>query len=297
MGKHSLKEWILATRPWSLSASATPIIITVAYLYWWGATINWYYALWALINILLFHIVGNLWNDYLDFKYKVDREDTLGSTVIYSGMFTAKEVRNYAIIMFVVAVAGGLTLVALTGLTLLWIGLIGAVFTILYTFLKYNALGDIVILLTFAILPSIGTSFITTGFIDWTVLWVAIPSGLITVAILHSNNIRDMKHDERAEISTFAMKLGYKTSVIVYSLEIFLPLAWIVICAIFQIVPPSSPIILVSLPFALKCYKKMTQSPKDGPSVLDGIDAMTAQYQLVFSGVLALVLVLDKLLF
>ncbi len=296
MGKHTLKEWIIATRPWSLSASATPIIVTIAYLYWWGAPINWYFGLWALINILLFHIVGNLWNDYLDYKHKVDREDTIGSTTIADGIFTIKEIRTYAIVMFIIAVAGGLALVVLTGLSLLWIGLIGAILTLLYTFLKYNALGDIVILLTFAILPSIGTSFIVSGFIDWTVLWVAVPAGLITVAILHSNNIRDMKHDERAEIKTFAMKLGHRPAVYIYRFEILFPLLWVLVCAIVGVLPLVSLLILISIPFAIKCYKKMTQSLKDGSNVLDGIDAMTAQYQLIFSLILALSLIVDKAL-
>lgn len=299
MGKHSLKEWILATRPWSLPASATPIIVAVSYLFWKGYEINWFFALWTLINMVLFHIIGNLWSDYHDYNHKVDRIDTYGATTMTSGQFKPEEIRNYALVLFVIAIAGGITLVALTGLTLLWIGIAGALLTILYPPLKYNALSDVDILLTFAILPAIGTSFILTGIIDWSILWVATPVGFITVAILHSNNTRDMVSDIRADITTVAMKLGHKSSVILYSIEIFLPLVWIILCAIFQIIPASSLFILLSLPFALKCYKKMTLSLKEGShnlSKLGNIDAMTAQYQLVFTVVLALAMVIDKLL-
>ena len=41
MGKHTLKEWIFALRPWSFPASAMPIVVTLAYLFWKGAEVNW----------------------------------------------------------------------------------------------------------------------------------------------------------------------------------------------------------------------------------------------------------------
>ena len=39
MSRHSFKEWIIAVRPWSFPASAMPIIVTLAYLFWTGAEI------------------------------------------------------------------------------------------------------------------------------------------------------------------------------------------------------------------------------------------------------------------
>ena len=60
-----------------------------------------------------------------------------------------------------------------------------------------------------------------TGAVDWNVLWIALPVGLITVAILHANNTRDMRTDARAKIQTLAMKLGGKVSMYVYCAESF----------------------------------------------------------------------------
>ena len=34
MGKHTFKEWMIAVRAWSFPASAMPVIVSTAYVYW-----------------------------------------------------------------------------------------------------------------------------------------------------------------------------------------------------------------------------------------------------------------------
>ena len=110
---------------------------------------------------------------------------------------------------------------------MLYIGIGGAACSLLYPPLKYRALGDVVIFLAYALLPTLGTCYVATGVVDWNVLWIALPVGLITVAILHANNTRDMRTDARAEIQTLAMKLGGKASMYVYCAEVLFPFGWI----------------------------------------------------------------------
>ena len=192
MSKHTLGQWFFAVRPWSFPASAMPIIVSLAYLFWKGAQINWLMGLWTLIGMVLFHCTGNVWSDYFDYRKKVDADDTFGAKTLTTGMFKPEEIRNLAIGLLVVSVICGLGLLYMTGLPLLWIGLAGVACTILYPVLKFNALGDFDILMAFAFLPTLGTSYVVTGAIDWSVLWIALPVGLITDGILHSNNTRDM---------------------------------------------------------------------------------------------------------
>ena len=295
MGKHSFGQWIFAVRPWSFPASAMPIIVTLAYLFWTGAEMNWYYGVWTLVNMILFHVAGNVWSDYHDFKKSVDREDTTGATTLTSGMFQPHEIRNLAIGVFVVALAGGIGLVLLTGLPLLWIGLAGAALTLLYPMLKYHALGDVDILLTFAFLPTIGTTYATTGAIDWNVLWIALPVGLITDGILHSNNTRDIVHDKRAEIKTLAMGLGTKVSAVMYSFEVLFPFVWVAVCASMKIMPWLALISLVAFPIALGCSRTMMKCPKEGVDVILDLDQKTAKLQMVFSLLLSISFVATKL--
>ena len=297
MGKHSFEQWFFAVRPWSFPASAMPILVTLAYLYWTGVDMNWGYGVWALINMILFHVAGNVWSDYHDFRKSVDREDTIGATTLTSGMFKPHEIRNLAIGVFIISVAAGICLVFLTGLPLLWVGLAGAALTLLYPMLKYNAFGDVDILLTFAFLPTIGTSYVTTGAIDWNVLLIALPVGLITDGILHSNNTRDMVPDKRAEIRTLAMGLGTKASAIMYSVEVLFPFVWVVACVIMKAMPWPVLAALVAFPIALGCSRTMMRVPEEGVDVILDLDQRTAKLQMVFSLLLSIAFVVSRLVF
>lgn len=294
MKKHSFGEWMIAVRPWSFPASAMPVITSIAYLFWKGAEINWIFGLWALVNIVIFHAAGNTWSDYFDFKKKVDADDTFGAKTLTTGMFTEKEIFRLSLSLTIVATAAGLALMALTGLPLLWIGLGGVLCTLLYPMLKYNALGDLVILMAYAFLPTIGTSFVTTGAIDWSVLLIALPVGLITDGILHSNNTRDTITDRRAGIKTMAMGLGHKASAILYGFEVIFPFVWIGALSIVGLLPLTTIAIFLTLAVAIGCAKTMMHSLEGGSGVIADLDVRTANLQLMFSALLTLAFIVAK---
>lgn len=290
MKKHTFGEWMIAVRPWSIPASAMPIIVAVAYLFWKGASISWPMALLTLVGMILFHLTGNVWSDYFDYKKKVDADDTFGAKTLTTGMFEPKEIRNLALGLLAVSVVCGLAIVALTGLPVLWIGLAGVICTLLYPVLKYNALGDLDILLTFAFLPTIGTSYAVTGFIDWNVLYIALPVGLITDGILHSNNTRDIRTDARAGITTMAMSMGPKAAAWLYGFEMIFPYVWVGVLSMIGILPVHTVAIFLTLVLAISNAKIMRNSLEGGVGMIADLDVKTANLQLVFSILLALAL-------
>lgn len=290
MKKHTFGEWMIAVRPWSIPASAMPIIVAVAYLFWKGASISWPMALLTLVGMILFHLTGNVWSDYFDYKKKVDADDTFGAKTLTTGMFEPREIRNLALGLLAVSVVCGLAIVALTGLPVLWIGLAGVICTLLYPVLKYNALGDLDILLTFAFLPTIGTSYAVTGFIDWNVLYIALPVGLITDGILHSNNTRDMRTDARAGITTMAMSMGPKAAAWLYGFEMIFPYVWVGVLSMTGILPVHTVAIFLTLVLAISNAKIMRNSLEGGVGMIADLDVKTANLQLVFSILLALAL-------
>ena len=294
MRKHTFGEWMIAVRPWSFPASAMPVIATTAYLFWKGAEINWLFALWALLNIIVFHAAGNTWSDYFDFRKKVDADDTFGAKTLTTGMFTSKEIFGLSLGLTIVAAAAGTALMTLTGLTLLWIGLGGVLCTLLYPFLKFNALGDLVILLAYAFLPTIGTAFVTTGAIDWSVLLVALPVGLITDGILHSNNTRDTFTDKRAGIRTMAMSIGSKASAILYGFEVIFPFVWVGVLSIIGFLPLTTIIIFLTLVVAIGCAQTMMKYLDGGSELIGDLDVRTANLQLMFSALLSIAFVVAK---
>ena len=296
MAKHKFGEWVIAVRPWSYPASAMPIIVTIAYLFWKGADINLLMGLWVLVGMVLFHTTGNVWSDYFDYKKKVDAEDTFGAKTLTTGMFQPKEIRNLAIGFLVVSVACGLGLVAVSGLPLLWIGLAGAVCTLLYPKMKFNTLGDLDIILTFAFLPTIGTSYVLTGAIDWSVLWIALPVGLITDGILHCNNTRDIVTDSRAGIRTMAMGMGRKVSSFLYGFEMIFPYVSVAVLSIIGIFPVHTVVIFLTLVLAISNAKIMEKSVEGGVEMIADLDIKTANLQLFFSLLLTLSFVLARVL-
>lgn len=283
MKKHSLKDWLIAVRPWSFPASAMPVIVTLAYLYWAYGVIDWKNGVLALVGIIIFHASGNAWSDYFDFERGVDRADTFGVKTLTSGQFMPLEIRNLAIGLMVPAVAIGLWLVVRTGLPLLWVGVCGAICSLLYPWLKYRAFGDFVIFVAYAMLPTLGISYITVGKFLPDLLLIIVPVGLITVAILHANNTRDIETDVRAKISTLAMKLGKKTDVLLYIFEVIFPFLWIVGCVVLGYFPWWSLLTMLGLLPAIANARAMLRLPKEGISAISNLDEKTAKLQLLFS--------------
>ena len=295
MKKHSFKEWLIATRPWSFPASSMPVLVTLAYLYWMGTEINWLAGVWALVNIVIFHAAGNTWSDYFDFTKGVDREDTIGGMSIVSGEFKAQEIRSLAIGLLAVAVAAGIGLVYITGIKTLYFGLAGCVLTVGYPWLKYHALGDLDIFLTYSVLPIMGTSFVACGAIVPQLLWLTVPIGLITVGILHANNTRDAEPDRRANIKTFAMLVGKKISAWLYCIEVIFPFLWVVAAIVAGAMPVWSLLVLVALKPAIDNARKAMNSLTEGANALIGVDELTAKLQLMFSLLLTISLFVSAL--
>ena len=294
--KHGFKAWLLATRPWSFPASAMPVLATLAYLFWHGYEINWLTGVWALVNIIVFHAAGNTWSDYYDYKRGVDREDTIGGMSIVSGEFQACEIKRLAWILLVIAVVAGVGLMLLAGLPVLYFGLAGCALIVLYPWLKYHALGDLDIFLTYSVLPILGTSFVATGALNYETLWLMLPIGLITVGILHVNNTRDIEQDSRAGIKTFAMLVGKRVSVVLYIAELMLPFVCVLVAAIYGAMPWWALVVLVALKPALDNCRAMLKLPAEGMKALIGVDEKTAQLQLMFSLLLSISLFITALI-
>ncbi len=296
MKKHTFGEWMIAVRPWSFPASMMPIIVSTAYLFWKGAQLNWLMALWVLVTMVLFHSAGNTWSDYFDYKKKVDSDDTFGAKTLTTGMFEPSEIKKLALGLLTVACLSGIGIMLCTDIRILWFGLGGAFLAMAYPYLKFNALGDVDILMTFAFIPTAGVSLAVTGAIDWSVLWIALPVGLITDGILHSNNTRDIMTDRRAGIKTMAMGLGPKASAWIYVFEVLFPFAWVAVCSLAGVLPLTTIIMFMALPVAIACAKTMKNSIKGGPVLIADLDVRTANLQLAFSLLLTVAFVVARFL-
>ena len=273
-----------------------PVLVTIAWLWSQGFDVHWGFALWALINIIFVHAAGNVWSDIADYQSGVDASDTYGVRQLVDGQFTTDEFRRLSLSLNAIAIVGGLLLVCLTGLTLLYIGLAGILLSLLYPRLKYAALGDVVIILCYSFLPMTGTSFVVSGAIHWEVLWLAVPVGLITVGILHANNVRDIETDQRAGIHTFPLLTGRRFGAWLYAFEVLLPFLWLVALMVFRLEPWWLGTAFLAMPVAVKNARTMLAYEQGGKESYARLDERTAQLQLMFSLLLIVGFVLARIL-
>lgn len=302
MAKHSLKEWYLAARPWSFPASAMPVATTIAYLFWVSQIdplmpkVNILCGVLALVGIVLFHAAGNVLSDYNDYRRGVDTPESAMMLPLVNGSFKESEFKRYGVGLLLVACAVGCVLFLLTeNVELLYVGVAGGLLTIFYSFLKYHALGDVAILLNYAVLPIMGTSLVTVGYIDWAAMVLVVPLGLITDSILHINNSRDAVHDRAAGIHTFAMAIGPKASVVLYKAEVLLPFVWVLVAVIVGWLPALSLIVVLVGGVAWNMARQSSKLLSDGAAGVATLDQQSAALQAKFSLLMIVALVVSAL--
>lgn len=285
MRKHTLKEWLMATRPWSFPASTMPVMVALSYIfvsrYGDYSSVNWCLAVVCLLGALIFHFGGNLVSDYFDYKTGVDRQDNTGQRLLVDGVFKAKTILVYGLVLLCIGSALGLFIVWKSNVYVLYVGLAGLALTLLYSKFKYNAFGDLDVFLIFGVLEAAGTSFAMTGVFEVEILLNVIPVGFLVVAILHSNNTRDMEFDARAKVRTFAMNIGFRASKYYYLGLVLCAYLMVAVLVIAGICPWTSVAVLLSLPVAVKNVKMMLSSKQI--SDIAPLDGMTAKLVLVFS--------------
>ena len=300
MKKHSLKEWVAATRYWSFPVSSMPVIATFAYLFSKGMLpLEWRSLLvfvLSVLGVIVLHSAGNLLSDWADYRSGVDSEQAYAVPNLVFGHFQPVEYLRMSIVLFVLGCLIGVGVVLLSGPAVLLVGVAGVLLTVLYSFLKYHALGDLDIFIIFGILTVLGSTAAATGAIVWDALVLSVPLGIITVSVLHANNTVDIETDGAAGIKTFAMLLGAKASSILYRVYMVLPFLCIVVSVCVGWLHPLALICLIAAVPAWKNFAQAGQFAQKGLDAMKGLDQGSAQMQLVFSGLLSLGLLVAGLI-
>lgn len=243
-----------------------------------------------------FQAGGNLISDYYDFKNGIDKPGSVvGTDIITSGRFTPKQIQTFGRIITTLGVIIGLYLTSQSGLPLLWIGLFGTLGTVYYRKFKAIAMGDLLIFLVYGPTIMMGTYFTMTQHFSGTLLFISIHFALITVNVLHANNLRDIENDTSAGIKTFASILGVKNSIVYYNLLTYLSYVIVIISVIFKQLPIWSLISLATLPIAFKNTKLVDQATETDKTTIKDLDKMTANLQLFVSGALILSMLLSMI--
>ena len=158
---NSMKAWMLAARPKTLSGAAVPVMIGVALAYVDAKTygddvFSWLAALLCLLFAFVMQIDANFINDFFDFANGTDDNDTrLGPRRACAMGWVKLDAMKKAIATTTcLACVIGLPLVFWGGLEMILIGMVCILFCFLYTtHLSYMGLGDVLVLVFFGIVP------------------------------------------------------------------------------------------------------------------------------------------------
>jgi 1,4-dihydroxy-2-naphthoate octaprenyltransferase len=286
------KLWWQASRPFSFTVSVLPPILggLIAAMENPGIKINWLYFALALIGCVIAHAGANMIGDYFDFKKRVDREGTFGSSgVLISNLIEPRKVFIGSMVAYVIASSIGVYLAASipNGLYLILIIILGAVLGIFYAAepfsFKYHALGDLAVFISFGPAMTLGAYFVQAHHFSWTPVLYAIPVAFLVDAVLHSNNLRDIKNDSVVNIKTVAILIGERNAKLMYYGLVLSSYASVVVLIVVNGLPTVSLITLLSLPLALKLIKIVKQKNSMPEQQFIMIDAATAQLHSVFS--------------
>ena len=260
-----MKHWIQAARLRTLPLSVSGIIVGSAYAYYQGFS-DWRIVVLALLTTLGLQVLSNYANDYGDGVKGTDANRIGEKRLVAAGIITAEQMKKAviitAILTFIIAllliyVAFGKENFALSLIfILLGIGSIGA--AIKYTVGKsaygYSGFGDVFVFIFFGLVSVVGSNFLFTHFIDWKLFLPATAIGLLSVAVLNLNNMRDIENDKIAGKNTLVVKMGLKWAKYYHQIIIVLGMICFMIFAIL-IETSTLPILIINIPIILHMNK------------------------------------------
>ena len=224
--KSWLAIWLPAIRPRTLPLACGSIVLAAG-LAWQHQVFDLGILLLCLITAILLQIISNLANDYGDAITGADDEQRIGPMrVMQAGLVTQGQMKRAIALTTLLAVVAGLSLLeyvfAENGWQLLifvGLGLLSIVAAVTYTMGKhpygYIGLGDVAVFLFFGLLGVLGSFYLYSLTLHWSLLLPAISCGLLATAVLNINNTRDMATDKQAGKLTLALRLG-RTRACVY---------------------------------------------------------------------------------
>lgn len=175
----------------------------------------------ATLTTLFLQVLSNLANDLGDSISGADNENRIGpERAVQSGVISKSEMIRMVIVFAILSLVAGLGLLweALQllnytqALVMLGVGLLAIGAAINYTVGKnpygYSGFGDVFVFLFFGLAGVLGTYFLHTGDLNWTVLLPATSVGFLSVGVLNLNNMRDIENDSKTGKKTLVVKIG-----------------------------------------------------------------------------------------
>jgi 1,4-dihydroxy-2-naphthoate octaprenyltransferase len=213
-----VKIWISAMRLRTLPLSLAGIVLGSGLAAAEGMFDGRIFVL-AVLTAVSYQILSNLANDYGDGLKGTDAGRVGPQRAVQAGLISHTAMKKALAINILISVvltvlllktafpgAGKIFYVYLIlGLLAIWAAL---KYTIGKKAYGYMGLGDLFVLLFFGFVSVAGVYYLYTKQLDKFIFLPAMAIGLLSVAVLNINNMRDLENDRKAGKITLAVKLG-----------------------------------------------------------------------------------------
>jgi 1,4-dihydroxy-2-naphthoate polyprenyltransferase len=281
--------FVEAARPRTLPAAVAPVLVGSAAAARSVPDLSVPRATLALVVALALQVAVNYANDYFDGVKGVDTEARSGPRrAVASGLVTPRAMRTATIAALAVAGAAGAVLAWLAGWELLLVGVVAILATLGYSGGRRpyasRGLGEVGVFVFFGLVATAGSAYVQDERLTLLPLVAAVPIGLVAVALLVVNNLRDIPTDRAVGKQTLAVRLGEDRTRLLFQALVAGSAAWVLPVAVLAGSP--WPLLgVLALPFAWPAMRIVRTAPLGRPLV--AALGVTGRYHLLLGMLLA----------
>jgi 1,4-dihydroxy-2-naphthoate polyprenyltransferase len=244
--------FLQVTRARTLPVMVFPVVIGAALAWQQGARFQWGLFVLTLIGALAAHLGANVVNDVFDFGTGADQAahkitpqgETLvtGSQFLLNSQLSLKTYRLLALGCFAVALLCGIILSFFRPFAIVF-GVAGFLLAFFYVAppvrLAYigRGLGELDILISFGILPLVGSFYVQSGTVTGTAILASLPIGLYTLAVLYFHHFLHWRGDKEAGKMTPIVALGEHGARVAGALLLLLIAVMFIVDAVLEVFP------------------------------------------------------------
>ena len=214
-----MHRWILGARLRTLPAAIVPVMVGTAAAA--GSGVGGWRAVAAMGGALALQVGTNYANDLADGVRGTDGPQRIGPTrLVGGGLASAVEVRRAVVVAFGVAGAVGAVLAVVVAPWLLVVGAAAIAAGWYYTGgarpYGYLGLGEVAVFVFFGLVATVGSAYVHAREITGVAVLAGVAVGLLACALLVVNNLRDRVGDEASGKRTLAVRMGDRSSRLLY---------------------------------------------------------------------------------
>ena len=243
MASSKLKAWVSAARPRTLPLSISGILTGTACAYIIGTNPEylgknnhtffdpyftdrlWLVCVLGLLTTVGFQVLSNFANDYGDGVKGTDNDSRVGPVrAIQSGLIQPRQMKVAVIVSAILSFISALSLIIvslglqqlLTALVFLILGIAAIWAAIKYTVgadaYGYSGLGDLFVFIFFGPVSVMGIYYLILQELNIFLILPSLVIGLLSVAVLNLNNMRDVVNDKLSGKNTIVVKMGFENA-------------------------------------------------------------------------------------